>query len=59
MGKDLLQICLGGPQLPAGSFMLLRLGKKENGSSCTRLVRKREELRSVLIPGYSGMGCQL
>lgn len=26
--------------------------------SCTRLVRKRGELRSVLIPGYSKMGFQ-
>lgn len=57
-GMDLLQICLRSPQLPTGSFILLRLEKRENGTSCTRPLRKREELRSVLIPGYSEMGFQ-
>lgn len=56
VGKDLLQICLESYWTPTGTFNLPRLGKRENGTSCTRLVRKREALRSSLFPGYSGMG---
>ena len=56
MGKDLLQICLGSSRTPAGTFSLPRLGKRENGTSCTRLARKRQALRSSLLPGYSGTG---